>query len=311
MSKEKAEQLGVNYLATIKSYASAGLDPQIMGYGPFEATSKALSKAGFPMDNISFLPTKHENVYKILKSTSKQIIFGSREIIEEFRKYFPYAKYYGPGSSKLLVDNVNDDFLQERIVKHAIEGILSYGGRGCVSLSSVITRKHGMDFANEIAKKLSEIEVYPLQSEEAVIPVIKDEKLCNGLIKYVEIMEQKGAINVSKNFYDNPVIKRDGANFLLPIVLYMNSEHPMFGAELPFPFVTITEENDLDKAKSLLKNSLSVSLLSNSKELYHDLLLEPTILMLYQGFQKNVYHVDPEKPFEGYISSYLYTVKTI
>lgn len=55
MSKEKAEQLGVNYLATIKSYASAGLDPQIMGYGPFESTSKALSKAGLTVEDLDLI----------------------------------------------------------------------------------------------------------------------------------------------------------------------------------------------------------------------------------------------------------------
>jgi acetyl-CoA C-acetyltransferase len=55
MSKEKAEQLGVKYLATIKSYASAGLDPQIMGYGPFESTRKALSKAGLTVEDLDLI----------------------------------------------------------------------------------------------------------------------------------------------------------------------------------------------------------------------------------------------------------------
>jgi acetyl-CoA C-acetyltransferase len=55
MSKEKAEELGVKYLATIKSYASAGLDPQIMGYGPFQATSKALSKAGLTVEDLDLI----------------------------------------------------------------------------------------------------------------------------------------------------------------------------------------------------------------------------------------------------------------
>lgn len=55
MSKDKAEELGVKYLATIKAYASAGLDPQIMGYGPFEATNKALSKAGLKVEDIDLI----------------------------------------------------------------------------------------------------------------------------------------------------------------------------------------------------------------------------------------------------------------
>jgi acetyl-CoA C-acetyltransferase len=46
MSKEKAEELGIKPLASIKSFASVGLDPAVMGYGPVPATEKALKKAG-------------------------------------------------------------------------------------------------------------------------------------------------------------------------------------------------------------------------------------------------------------------------
>lgn len=46
MSADKAKELGITPLATIKSYASAGVDPQIMGVGPIYATRKALDKAG-------------------------------------------------------------------------------------------------------------------------------------------------------------------------------------------------------------------------------------------------------------------------
>ena len=44
MSKEKAAQLKITPLAIIKSWASAGVDPQIMGYGPVPSTLKALEK---------------------------------------------------------------------------------------------------------------------------------------------------------------------------------------------------------------------------------------------------------------------------
>lgn len=40
MAKEKAEELGLKSMATIKSYASAGVDPKIMGYGPVPATKR-------------------------------------------------------------------------------------------------------------------------------------------------------------------------------------------------------------------------------------------------------------------------------
>ncbi|WLR52217.1 acetyl-CoA C-acetyltransferase [Bacillus tianshenii] len=55
MAKEKAEELGIKPLATIKSYGSAALDPKIMGYGPVPATKKALEKAGMTIDQIDLI----------------------------------------------------------------------------------------------------------------------------------------------------------------------------------------------------------------------------------------------------------------
>ena len=46
MSRRKAEELGLKPLATIRSYASAGVDPRIMGMGPVPSSRRALEKAG-------------------------------------------------------------------------------------------------------------------------------------------------------------------------------------------------------------------------------------------------------------------------
>lgn len=55
MAKEKAEKLGLKPMCTIKSYASAALDPKIMGYGPVPATKKALLKADLTIDDIDLI----------------------------------------------------------------------------------------------------------------------------------------------------------------------------------------------------------------------------------------------------------------
>jgi acetyl-CoA C-acetyltransferase len=55
MSKEKAEELGITPLCTIKSYASAGVDPKIMGIGPVPASKKALEKAGLTIDDMDLI----------------------------------------------------------------------------------------------------------------------------------------------------------------------------------------------------------------------------------------------------------------
>ncbi len=55
MSKEKADELGIKPLCTIKSYASAGVDPLIMGIGPVPSTKKALEKAGMKLEDIDLI----------------------------------------------------------------------------------------------------------------------------------------------------------------------------------------------------------------------------------------------------------------
>ena len=52
MAKEKAEELGLEYLCTVKSYASAGVDPSIMGVGPIPSSQKALKLAGLTVEDI-------------------------------------------------------------------------------------------------------------------------------------------------------------------------------------------------------------------------------------------------------------------
>ena len=55
MSREKAEELKITPLAVIKSWASAAIEPDIMGYGPVPATEKALKKAGLTVDDLDLI----------------------------------------------------------------------------------------------------------------------------------------------------------------------------------------------------------------------------------------------------------------
>ena len=55
MSADKAKELGIKPMAKIVSYASAGVDPAIMGIGPIPASRKALAKAGLEVKDMDLV----------------------------------------------------------------------------------------------------------------------------------------------------------------------------------------------------------------------------------------------------------------
>lgn len=55
MSEEAASKFGVRPLASVRSWASVGVDPSVMGIGPVPATRKALAKAGLSLADIDLV----------------------------------------------------------------------------------------------------------------------------------------------------------------------------------------------------------------------------------------------------------------
>lgn len=55
MSADKARELGIPAMARIVSYASAGLDPSLMGYGPVPSSRRALAKAGLTVNDLGLV----------------------------------------------------------------------------------------------------------------------------------------------------------------------------------------------------------------------------------------------------------------
>ncbi len=55
MSEEKANELGIKPLAKIVAYGTSGVDPKIMGYGPFYATKKTLEKANLKIADMDLI----------------------------------------------------------------------------------------------------------------------------------------------------------------------------------------------------------------------------------------------------------------
>ena len=66
MSADKAKELGLKPLAKVRSFAYAGVDPNIMGIGPAPATRKALQLAGLQLSDIGLIEANEAFACQVL-----------------------------------------------------------------------------------------------------------------------------------------------------------------------------------------------------------------------------------------------------
>jgi acetyl-CoA acyltransferase len=72
MSREKAEELGLPILGTLRSFKVVGVDPSIMGIGPAKAIPAAVEKAGISLDDVE--------VFEINEAFASQAVYCVREL---------------------------------------------------------------------------------------------------------------------------------------------------------------------------------------------------------------------------------------
>lgn len=72
MSREKAEQLQLEPLATFRSFALSGVEPELMGVGPIKAIPKALAMAGITAEDVA--------LYEINEAFASQCLHIIREL---------------------------------------------------------------------------------------------------------------------------------------------------------------------------------------------------------------------------------------
>ena len=65
-SEEKAQELGLPIKAILVNFAFAGVEPEIMGYGPVPSTIKALAKAGLSIDDIGLFEVNEAFAVQVL-----------------------------------------------------------------------------------------------------------------------------------------------------------------------------------------------------------------------------------------------------
>lgn len=126
MSREKAEELGLEILATIKSYASAGLDPNVMGLGPIYATKKALEKANLSIDDIDLIEANEAFAAQSL-AVGKDLNIP-REKLNVNGGAIALGHPIGASGARVLVSLLHE--MKKRDVKRGLATLCIGGGQG-------------------------------------------------------------------------------------------------------------------------------------------------------------------------------------
>lgn len=134
MSRTKAESLGLQPLVTIRSWASAGVDPQIMGFGPVPATEKALAKIAMTADELDVIEANEAfasqalSVMKALKLDKDKTNVNGGAIA--------LGHPIGASGARILVTLIHE--MQRQEAKNGLATLCIGGGQG---LSMIVSKE--------------------------------------------------------------------------------------------------------------------------------------------------------------------------
>lgn len=126
MSAEKAEELGITPLAKIVSYGQKGLDPSIMGYGPFHATKKALEVSGLKIEDLDLIEANEAFAAQSL-AVAKDLNFDMSKVNVNGGA-IALGHPVGASGARILVTLLHE--MQKRDAKKGLATLCIGGGMG-------------------------------------------------------------------------------------------------------------------------------------------------------------------------------------
>jgi len=126
MSADKAKELGIKPLARIKSFATVGLDPKIMGYGPVPATLKALSNAGMTVNDLDLVEANEAFASQSI-AVVRDLKLNS-EIVNVNGGAIALGHPIGASGARILTTLIYE--MKKRNVKNGLATLCIGGGQG-------------------------------------------------------------------------------------------------------------------------------------------------------------------------------------
>jgi acetyl-CoA C-acetyltransferase len=133
MSGEKAAALGIKPLASIKSYASAGVDPKIMGIGPVPATKKALEKAGLTVADLDLIEANEAFAAQSV-AVGKELGFDDKKLNVNGGA-IALGHPIGASGARILVTLIYE--MRKRKAKYGLATLCIGGGQGAALIVEI------------------------------------------------------------------------------------------------------------------------------------------------------------------------------
>jgi len=124
MSKEKADELGLTPLATIKSYADAAQEPKWFTTAPSKALPKAIAKAGIAIDDVDYF--EFNEAFSVVGLANMKILGLSDENVNVNGGAVSLGHPLGCSGVRILITLMN--VLQQNNAKLGAAAICNGGG---------------------------------------------------------------------------------------------------------------------------------------------------------------------------------------
>jgi len=129
-TRERARELGMPVMASIKSYGWAGVDPSVMGLGPIYATRAAMKKGGYAVDDFELIEANEAFAAQAL-AVIKELKFN-REITNVNGGAIALGHPIGVSGCRILVTLLHE--MKKRGLKLGLATLCVGGGQGAAMI---------------------------------------------------------------------------------------------------------------------------------------------------------------------------------
>jgi acetyl-CoA C-acetyltransferase len=130
MAADKAKSLGIKPIAKLVSYATAGVEPELMGYGPVPATQKALAKAKLKLSDIELFEINEAFAAQYL--ACEKLLGLKRDIVNVNGSGIALGHPVGCTGARIIISLLNE--MKRRGNKLGVASLCVGGGMGMTSI---------------------------------------------------------------------------------------------------------------------------------------------------------------------------------